>query len=342
MRKFPSIFFPKSLRTVLLTSLLALQLAAHAPGAMATDDDRAIAEMLKHMQDALQDLNYYGTLVYQHDGEIQSMRIIHKVDDSGEVEHIINLDGAGGEIFRKDDVVTCVIPERKMVMVGKRQDSANMLSKIAQNDFLALTDSYDFKLTRTGRVAGLETQRVDIIPRDRFRYGYRLWMDQVSKLLVRTDLLDEQGKLLEQAMFIEVFIVNRIPDGMLQPVTRNEGFTWYQEQGTAAMPPVINSQWQIGPLPAGFVVTGRFRHPMPETNQPAEHLVISDGMASVSIYIEKLAGPQQVFEGRSRLGVMNVFGALIEGHQITVIGDVPGQTVEQIAQAVVHQPGSAK
>jgi len=234
--------------------------------------------------------------------------------------------------------VTCVIPDRKVVLVGKRQDSGNVLSKVAHNDFLSLRDNYDFKFIPEGRIAGLNTERIDIIPRDKYRYGYRLWLHDDSKLLLRSDLVGGDGELLEQAMFVEVHIVDSIPDSMLQPVTNNENFDWYREQNQLSMPPMIESHWNLGPLPPGFEVTGRYHHPLSEASEPAEHLVVSDGMASVSVYIERLLDDGDRFEGASSMGVMNVFGALISGHQITVIGDVPRITVEQIAHSVTLQP----
>lgn len=101
------------------------------------------------MQTATQNLNYQGTLVYLQSGQVQSMRVVHKADQNGEVERLINLNGAAREIIRKDDVVTCYMPDRKMVSVGRRhQFTGNLLSQLAENDFGRLQDYYLFELKR--------------------------------------------------------------------------------------------------------------------------------------------------------------------------------------------------
>lgn len=311
-----------------------LILILFAAAGVKADTDVSIPDLLTQMQAALQNLNYHGTMVYLQEGKMQSMRIVHKVDAEGERERLINLNGPGREVLRHNDEVTCYIPDQKVVMVGQRQLAEHRLSKIADNDFQALQNVYDFRSHKAGRVAGLETRRIDIIPKDNFRYGYRLWLDSESMLLLRSDLLGEDGEILEQTMFADVSIVNFIPLAMLTPVTDGEGFNWYRENDDAKNPEPVESNWQLGSLPMGFTVTGRYRHPLPETPEPAEHWVLSDGLSSVSIYIEKSSNDKDIFKGPSRMGVMHVFGALIAGHQITVIGDVPGATVEMIAGTV--------
>ena len=299
------------------------------------DTGTSIPDMFLQMQAALQNLNYYGTLVYLHDGQVQSMRIVHQADEAGERERLLNLNGPGREVLRNNDVVTCYIPDQKVVVVGKRQLAKHMLSKIADNDFHALQGIYEFKLSAAGRVAGRNARRIDILPKDNFRYGYRLWLDNKTALLLGSDLMGESGEVLEQTMFADISIVDYIQPAMLSPVTDSKNFNWYRKNSIEGTPPSVDSDWHVGELPAGFSVNGRYRHPLPETTEPAEHWVITDGLASVSIYIEILPEDNKdVFEGASRMGVMSVFGVATSGHQITVIGDVPAATVEMIAAAV--------
>jgi sigma-E factor negative regulatory protein RseB len=315
-------------RRIVFSLLLLSALATRADAAS------SVSDLLLQMQAALQNLNYHGTLVYLHGGQVQSMRIVHQADETGERERLINLNGPGREVVRNNDIVTCYIPEQKVVMVGRRQLAENMLSRLAGNDFQALRGIYDFRLNEAGRVAGRSTRRVDIVPKDSFRYGYRLWLDRKTALLLGSDLVGEGGELLEQAMFAEISIVDQIPPAMLSPVTDSSGFNWYRENTVQKSPAVTDSPWRVGELPAGFAVDGRYRHPLPDSAQPAEHWVITDGLATVSIYIEALPQDKDVFTGASRMGVMNVFGRVIAGHQITVIGDVPRATVERIAAVV--------
>lgn len=312
-------------------------------------------DVLMRMQTATQNLNYQGTLVYLQDGQVQSMRVVHKADQNGEVERLINLNGVAREIIRKDDVVTCYMPDRKTVSVGRRhQFTGNLLSQLAENDFARLQDYYLFEFESVERVAGQSAQRILIKPKDASRYGYRLWVDEVNAILLKSDLLSEQGDVLEQTMFADIRIGGDIPDAMLAPESQGENFTWFEHESTkkesADSEPLrdkelIESNWTVAVLPQGFDVTTRFHHQMPNSPGSTEHWVISDGLASISIYIEEILDGQSAFEGASPMGATNAFGVVKEGvvkegvrntaHQITVIGEVPANTVEMLAHAVM-------
>jgi len=304
----------------------------------ASASEQPVLDMLVKMQSALQQLNYHGTLVYSQDGQIQSMRVVHKADQAGEVERLISLNGSAREVVRNNDVVTCYMPDSKSVLVGERQFKGNVLSQLAENDFAQLQDYYHFQLESTDRVAGLAAQAILIKPKDGFRYGYRLWLDRENGLLLKSDMLDEQGKVLEQAMFADVAIVDTIPQAMLEPVSAAEGYRKFEHDDPDEDDNIVDSRWQIAALPKGFTVKARFRHHMPASGSLAEHWVISDGLASISVYIEKLAQDQSVFEGASKTGAFNAFGAVADKHQVTVIGEVPAKAVEKVASSVSLKP----
>jgi len=292
--------------------------------------------MLMRMQTAAQNINYQGTLVYLQDGQVQSMRVVHKADQHGEVERLINLSGVAREIVRKNDVVTCYMPDRKAVTVGRQQRfKGNLLSQLAENDFDQLQDYYLFEFEAVDRVAGQAAQRILIKPKDSSRYGYRLWVDEINTLLLKSDLLSEQGRVLEQTMFADIRIGDDIPDAMLAPESRSDNFTWFKHDAVNSEKSLVESRWAIADLPQGFFVTTRFNHQMPNSDRPTEHWVISDGLASVSIYIEQVPEGQSAFEGASAMGATNAFGVLNDAHQITVIGEVPASTVEKLAHALI-------
>jgi len=318
--------------------------------------DSPVLDVLMRMQTATQNINYQGTLVYMQDGEVQSMRVVHKADQNGEIERLINLNGVAREIVRKNDVVTCYMPDRKTVSVGRRhQFTGNLLSQLAENDFGRLQDYYLFEFEAVERVAGRSAQRILIKPKDASRYGYRLWVDEANTILLKSDLLSEQGYVLEQTMFADIRIGGDIPDDMLAPESSGENFTWFEHEpvnsGIVDSEPassekrLIESRWEIAALPQGFNVTARFHHQMPNSDGPTEHWVISDGLASISIYIEQIPDGKSAFEGASPMGATNTFGVLSKGvpsdgvlneaYQITVIGEVPASTVEKLAHAIM-------
>lgn len=319
-------------------SLFFLAACLHL-GVAGADDD--VMAALGRMQEAVQRLNYQGTLVYFQGGQVQSMHIVHKADDKGEYERLVNLNGPAREVIRSNNVVTCYMPDHKSVLVGERQYN-NVLSKLVSNDFSASMNYYQFQAEGLDRVAGLAARRVLIKPRDTFRYGYRLWLDRSNGLLLKSDLLAADGQALEQAMFADITVVDHIPDAMLAPTTASEGFAWFKQDKSAAPAQAEQSAWRIDHLPDGFAITSRFHHPLPDSDAPAEHLIATDGLASVSVYIEKLTGNPKRFVGGSTMGAMNAYGTVVDDHQITVIGEVPGGTVEMIARSVTQAPKGGK
>jgi sigma-E factor negative regulatory protein RseB len=217
-----------------------------------------------------------------------------------------------------------------------------VLSKLTTNDFASFQDYYQFQADGEDRVAGKQAQRVLIKPRDAYRYGYRLWLDEANNLLLKSDLLDENGRVLEQAMFANIAVVEQIPDAMLAPTTQSEGYAWFRQNKGADPASAEDSLWRVGHMPDGFTITSRYRHPLPNSATPAEHLIASDGLASVSVYIEKLVPALKRFVGASNMGAVNAYGMVTADHQITVIGEVPAATVEMIAHSVTQQGKEAK
>jgi len=306
---------------------------------LAGDD---LLKSLSRMQDALQNLNYYGTLVFMQGGDVQSMSLAHQATEDGEIERIVNLNGYAREVIRKNDLVTCYLPDSKSVTVStRRSGKGGWLSKLVANDFAAMQALYTFQMDGEDRVAGYPTKRVLIQPNDAFRYGYRLWLDKDSGLLLKSDLLSESAEILEQAMFAEVSIVDEVPPAMLQPSTRSDDFVWYEESNNTEEVSPAEQTWRVDEMPIGFKVVSQMRHLLPDSSQLAEHLLITDGLASVSIYIEALDGEPAPFDGPFKRGAVNVYSTALDNHQIVVVGEVPAATVEMMARSVRRQAAGA-
>ncbi len=303
--------------------------------ALAGDD---LLKSLSRMQEALQSLNYYGTLVFLQEGDVQSMSLIHQATEAGEVERIVNLNGYAREVIRKDDLVTCYLPDSKSVTVSKRRSGkGGWLSKLVANDFAALQAHYSFQMDGDDRVAGYAAQRVLIQPNDAFRYGYRLWLARDSGLLLKSALLSESGEVLEQAMFAEISVVDSVPAAMLEPSTQGEDFVWYEDDDSAVPVPAVAQTWTIIELPAGFKIISQSRHQLPDSANLADHLLVSDGLASVSVYIEALDGEPAPFDGPFKRGAVNVYSTALDDYQVVVVGEVPEATVEMLAKSLRRQ-----
>ncbi|WP_455211592.1 MucB/RseB C-terminal domain-containing protein [Kaarinaea lacus] len=303
----------------------------------AVDAQLSAVEYIGKMGQALQTLNYHGSLVYINDGRVESMQLIHKNDGQGEFERLVHLSGEPREVIRNKDVVTCYLPDSQSVLVGQRRFNNHLFAKLTAN-LEQFAPNYSFIKAGSNRVAGRNTHIIEINPKDLYRYGYRLWLEETSNLLLKSELVNSQGEVLEQMMFTQIDIVDHIPEAMLKPAVSGESFTWHGEGENGANDLDVDWAWQVVNLPSGFMISARYKQQMPNSSQPAEHVIISDGLASVSVYIEPFNAESQSFVGASRMGAVNIFGSVHEDHQVTVVGEVPMPTVEMIAQSIRYSP----
>lgn len=317
-------------------SLLLLSLAGiAAPLSAATNGSEAEArKLLDKMTTATRTLNYDGIFVYQHNNRMDAMRIIHKVENGRERERLLALSGPAREVIRNDQSVTCIFPDDHSVLVEKSRPykllSAQFPDRVAE-----LADSYVFTVAGDERTAGRDARIIEIMPRDRFRYGYRLWIDRDTHLLLKSELLGEQNRPLEQFMFTRLEVLEHIPDSKLQPSITGSDYTWYENAGNGDNPS-MDDAWQVGWLPQGFSISNRADELLADSARHVHHLVFSDGLAMVSVFVEQKSNQRGVMVGPSRMGAVNAYAREADGYQVMVVGEVPQSTVRKMAESVSH------
>jgi sigma-E factor negative regulatory protein RseB len=223
------------------------------------------------------------------------------------------------------------MPDNKSVMVG--QSRPRQPFPVVPEDLESLSPYYQLQDAGEDRVAGLMTRVIDIRPRDEYRYGYRFWIDTTNFMLLKYELSAVDGMAIEQVMFTGLRVGDRIPASALEPSLTGEGYNWYRQEGGGENPAVTAGQpdWTVKQLPAGFRMTAYQRKRLHQGSEHAEHMVFSDGLATVSVYVEKLMANSKAFTGLSSMGAMNAFGAVLDDYQVTVVGEVPAATVQSMA-----------
>lgn len=302
-------------------------------------DQQAVSALtlLNKMGESIKSSNYYGTLVYMHNGHVESLKVVHKMDGSGEYQRIVHLTGAAREVIRKDDVVTCYMPDSQSVFVGERRFNNHLLARLSKN-FEEFTNQYNFEMDGAGRVAGREAAIVAIRPKDDYRYGYRFWIDNDSYLLLKSDLVDASGKVLEQLMFVDISVNAEITEDMLKPAIDGKTFTWHKgNDNTAEKADDKQAGWQIKNMPNGFSVKDRSKQKMPNSEDLVDYLFVSDGLATISVYIEKFGVDTKGYVGSSRMGAVSIYGSLLDEYHVTVVGEAPQGTVKMIAESISLQ-----
>lgn len=303
------------------------------PEAMAGDISTLTPrQWLERMSQAAHELNYDGIFVYSHDGHMQTMRIVHGRSEGNERERLLALSGPSREVIRDNDNVTCILPDDNEVVV-ERTGPGRRLPLDLPERLETLERYYSFTDGGSERIAGHGARKILITPLDRYRYGHALWLHGDQGLLLRAELYNEDGLAVEQLMFTTLQFHDTLPAALLEPETRGRDVIWQRDREREDLPSEAE-QWSIGELPPGFVLENRRHHFMPGITNSVEHLLFSDGLASVSVFIEPEAEGQPGMVGGSRLGAVNAYTRSLEGYSITVMGEVPSVTARLIADSV--------
>jgi sigma-E factor negative regulatory protein RseB len=314
---------------------LTLFAAALAAVSTAHAGDREARQWLERMSEALATRNYEGRFFHLRDSRSEAMRIFHRVDKGKVTERLVSLDGSGREIIRNQSEVIFYLPDRRTVLVEKRTDAATLLAAVPSYNE-ELEAHYNIERGPFTKALGRRTQVIMVQPRDQFRYGYKLWLDDETAMPLKSQLCDREGKVIEQILFAELNFRDRIPADSLKPSITGEGFRWVRQDVQQPQMAAAQAGWGAIRLPAGFRLTAWRVQFIAGSNVPVQHLVYSDGLASVSVFIEP-ADPRSPMRGLAQVGGAFAFSRALDGHQVTAVGEVPPVTVEAIAASVTNK-----
>ncbi len=324
--------------------MFALALAGVAvlggPGAAAAEP--TARDWLERMTEALATRDYEGLFIHTAGNQSETMRIIHRMEGGRSVERLVSLDGNGREIVRTPGEVHLYMPDRRVVLVEPRQDEGSLLKALPapgpQLDAL-----YTLELHKGHRLLGREVRVVDVRPRDQYRYGYRLWLDEHSAMPLRSEVRDASGATVEAIHFTQLAIDEPIDPKDLQPAVDTIGFQWIRAgrraERRAAAPPTAG--WLPRKMPPGFRLVVSRSQPVPGSPIPMQHLIFSDGFASVSVFIEPAPETGPAPPEAATVGSANAFTTQMSGHVVTAVGEVPPETVRDIATSLAPvEPGA--
>ncbi len=298
----------------------------------------APAQWLERMNHALTTRNYDGTFSHWQGGRVEMLRIIHRVQDGTVSERLASLDGSGREFIRTGANLACYLPDKRTVVVEQRPQRESLVGFPALNEQAA--SFYDIREVARMRLNRRDTHVITVAPRDEFRYGYRLWIDDSTAMPLKTQLCDAHGQVIEQVVFASLTLSPHIPDSAFKPEVSTEGFRWLRNepdpQGVVAAAPA----WYALRLPPGFRMTVRSAQRLPGSAGPVDHLVFTDGVASVSVFVEQQSRPgaeQGAAAQSATVGSSSTFSTVVDGHRVTAVGEVPPDTVRFIASQVKAQ-----
>jgi sigma-E factor negative regulatory protein RseB len=311
----------------LLSGLLAFQLVPRGALADTLADTEALA-WLQRIAAAARELSYSGTFVYQHGDQAETSRITHYVDRAGEIEKLETLDGPKREVIRNQNEIITFYAESKSVK-RERRASRRSFPALLPDALSSITDFYQLRKGGQERIAGLDAQALVLEPRDEFRYGHKLWADLNSGLLLKAKMVNERHQVVEQFHFTQVSI------GPVSKEAVRPGFI------VPPMPPpsadvasAAETGWVVRSSPAGFRKILEMSRVRKDGQGQVAHLVFSDGLAAVSVFIEPLPASRRVPDGLMHQGALHIYSRSLPDQLVTVLGETPAATVVQMGNSV--------
>jgi len=306
-----------------------------APGAAgARPPERSVSEWLMRMQEASRLRSYVGTFVVSSSaGGMSSARIWHAGESDQQVERVEVLTGAPRSTFRRNDEVLTFLPDHRVVRSEKRE-ALGLFPSLLTSAESSIPDFYTAKHLGPDRVAGFDADVVQLAPKDSLRYGYRIWSEKKSGLVVKLQTLDPEGKVLEQAAFSELQLDTPVrADKLVQMMVPPEG--WRVERSEAVKTSPAAEGWSLRTSVAGFKPMSCYKRQaggaMPEGTM---QWIFSDGLASVSLFVEPYDRQRHLHEGLFASGATQTLTRRIQEWWLTAVGEVPAQTLRAFAQSL--------
>lgn len=300
-------------------ALLIILLSTSVTFVNATDVSPKV--LLENMRQSMKQLDYQGTVAFFKNGRLDAMKYFHTVDKGLERERLLSLNSPMREVIREAGKVSCVFKKTNQVVVNEHPVSQSFIVDLPK-DFSVIQNVYSFVELEEESVAMLPAHVVSIEPKDKYRYKRKIWVNKENFLPLKSEVYDLEGKTVEQVVFTDIQVSSPVPvnNGAANKATAISNNTQVESL------PIEQAQIILNNIPLNYYV--EFFTQMDET----EHILLSDGFSTVSVYIE--AKVIDAVEGLQILGSVKSLTKIIDDFQITVLGEVPVDTVQFIAQGI--------
>jgi sigma-E factor negative regulatory protein RseB len=294
--------------------------------------ERSLGDWLMRMHEASRVRSYIGTFVVSSNaGSLASARIWHACDGDRQVERVESLTGAPRSTFRRNEEVVTFLPQRHVVRIERQEPLATFPNLLQATDS-SIPEFYGARQVGSDRVAGFDADIVQLDPKDTLRFGYRIWSEKRSGLVVKLQTLDADGRVLEQTAFSELVLdapvsMEKINRMMAAPPG------WRVEKLDAPKTSAALEGWQLKAPVAGFRPISCYRRPGAGAPGPdgTVQWIFSDGLAAVSLFLEPYDRARHVQEGVFAIGATQTLTQRIQDWWLTAVGEVPAQTLKTFA-----------
>ncbi|MBI3525842.1 MAG: MucB/RseB C-terminal domain-containing protein [Betaproteobacteria bacterium] len=276
-------------------------------------------------------LNYSGTFVYRNHGQEETSRITHLVDAGNEIERLEVLDGSPREVIRNNDEVRCYLPDSRVLIVEKRSHGRTFPALLSAS-LGGLAEHYSIRKGPISRVAERESQMVFLEPKDDLRYGQQLWVDVNTGLLLKVGMMNERNQAIETFAFTQLQIGGNIQREMLKSKFLAQSKNWRVHYVRATPSRAEDAAWLFKVQLPGFRKLAGMSYQSPSDSAANFHVVFSDGLAAISVFIETL--PEKPELGALSMGAINVYRRAVGKNLLVVMGEVPQATLKKLGDGI--------
>ena len=303
--------------------------------------ERTPQEWLERMNHAFIDTDYDGIFSYYSGNDLSTLRVVHSIRDGVQHERLIHLNGAPREIIRTGNQVEFVLQPGDEILELENSIPSGPFAQ-AFTTATSGGNCYTMALHGPDRVADRDATRLDVLPRDHDRYGFHLWLDDDTGLLLRSELVDSAGQKLEIFQFATLKIGD-IKDSDLKPDHEDGALISHLTLDAARQATASPAEWRAGWVPNGFTMASSDIRRRPSSSQAVNTLMYTDGLTMFSVFVEAMpetGAANAVTRSGATVAVSHVVtGGPDHGHHlVTVVGEIPTATAQRIAQSVVY-PG---
>ena len=297
-------------------------------------EPESINGWLLRLHEASKQRSYIGTYVVSSGGQMQSAKIWHVCEGAQQMERVESLTGAPRSTFRHNEKVVTFMPEKKIVRSEKREALGNF-PELVQSADNQVAEFYKLKVEGVDRIAGLESDVVLLIPKDSMRFGYRVWTEQKKGLVVKLQTLDSDGRVLEQAAFSELQLDAPVKmEKLLQMMSKVDGYR--VEESALVKTTAVAEGWRLAVPVAGFKPMNCYKRPTAGGSLADDPMqwVFSDGLASVSLFVEPFDRQRHSKESAMSMGATNTITRQLGSYWLTAMGEVPMSTLKQFVSGL--------
>jgi sigma-E factor negative regulatory protein RseB len=318
-----------------LLSLGATALRAEAP-------EGEPADWLASMDRAFSELDYDGIFSFYTGADLTTLRVVHMQIDGVTRERLVHLNGAPREILREGEAVSCIVMPGDDLLELESSIPSGPFARAFVRRFDQLSGVYGLTFVGYDRVADRRAVRIRVKPRDENRFGYRLWLDEQTRMLLRSELVDSRGQRLEIFQFNQLLLGADVkPQALASSLEgKSKDGSMVSHLALAANQPQPVTQksvgWQLSWVPKGFTMAAADVRRKPSTLKDVNTMMYSDGIAAFSVFIEAMppAGAGNVVSRNGATVAVTHLSRQAEPHLVTVVGELPTETAQKIARSV--------